>query len=788
MDFPRRSRRRGLAPSLLVAIASLAGGCADAPGESLAQVEQPQRRTLLFGKSETPLLPKDSRANDEFGTAIAVSQRWAAVGSPRDDFDDADINDETGSVKIFERSNANVWEEITTLWPPRAWPDAQFGKAIAMTDDVVAVGALEADPSADGSKWGVGSVATFAYVKNSWRFESFLHDPHEDAERLFGGALAMDDRTLLVGAYGGDQVFAFTRTASGWSQPVTLDSPAPNPHGTGFGFAVALREPYAFVGAPHDDGDGNAESRDSGAIYVFKHDEKGWTPHGQLERSTYSPLELFGFAVAVKDGLVVGTAYGDTSATTFRLDSSGRWQNPFRMVPGETTTASAFGRSVAIGSGDSIWVGASRDRDYDGSVFPFLPDDKTWLEAPNISFTDEGRFGYAVASVSGALLVGAPFAGDDYQGAVYVIETSNGSQCSSDADCYSAHCVSGVCCNTSCTSPCHSCLGSENAAGSKDGSCEPKRAGMSDEACPDEGARSCGHNGLCDGTGSCSRYSAGTQCSEPFCSGTDLVGAALCDGVGECVPPAAGACRAYACSEGACLDECSASSDCSDDSYCSEGRCYPLLGLGAACSIANACSSGHCADGVCCNTACDGMCEACAEVGTEGVCAALGAGAPPRASFSPKLQAAGVCDRLFCDGIRRDVPALLAGTNVICAAAGCTDGGEVGAARCDGAGQCVPPPLKDCGTYACRASDSDSSRPGQCLTRCTSVDDCAADSYCTTDHECRPIEAAGSVSHGCTLGGRGAEDDWSCLLAAVSLAVFRLRRGRPTHRQGTHAT
>jgi hypothetical protein len=784
MDFLRRSS--WLASACALAIAGTVASCA-APSEPLGQTQQAQRRTLFFERSPQPLLPKDLRANDEFGTAIGVSSLWAVVGSPRDDFDDFDINDETGSATVFAR-NGKLWQETATLRPPQRWPYAQFGKAIAVSDSLVAVGALEADPTEDGSKFGVGSVAIYAHVNRGFQFEAFLRDPHEDAERYFGCALAMDDRTLLVGAYGGDEVFAFSRTAQGWTDPITIQSPSPIPKDTAFGFAVALQYPYAFVGAPHDDGDGAAGSQHRGAVYVFKRDDLGWTSQGELERNNYSPQELFGFGVAVREGLVVGTAYGDVSATTYRLDSSGHWQDPFRMVPGDAEQSSAFGRSVAIGPGDVVWVGAARDKNDDGAVFPFLRDGSAWVEAPDISFTDQGRFGYSVAAAAGALMVGAPFAGSDYQGAVYVIETSDGSYCESDEDCASTHCVAGICCNSTCTDPCYSCLASEHASGNRDGTCEPKRAGLPDQACVDEGALSCGTNGRCNGAGSCAKYSANTQCGDPFCSGSDLIGAALCDGAGDCKPPVARGCRSYACNDGACLDECSTPADCSPESYCSEGRCRSQSGLGEACTSPQACLSGNCADGVCCDTACEGSCEACAEPSSAGTCAPLAAGSPPRVLAAPKLSVGEACSRLFCDGVARDTPSLLAGPSVICAPAGCTDGAEVGEGHCDGAGQCLIPPQKDCEAYACSASAEETGRPGQCLTSCTTVDDCAGGFYCTTDRVCRPIESSGWGPRGCSVAPSGTDRDWSCLLGAVSLAVFCLRRGRTTHRKGTHAT
>jgi hypothetical protein len=47
---------------------------------------------------------------------------------------------------------------------------------------------------------------------------------------------------------------------------------------------------------------------------------------------------------------------------------------------------------------------------------------------------------------------------------------------------------------------------------------------------------------------------------------------------------------------------------------------FATLGAGQGCTYDSDCTSGHCADGVCCNSACTGNCEACNLAGTEGTC------------------------------------------------------------------------------------------------------------------------------------------------------------------------
>jgi hypothetical protein len=61
-----------------------------------------------------------------------------------------------------------------------------------------------------------------------------------------------------------------------------------------------------------------------------------------------------------------------------------------------------------------------------------------------------------------------------------------------------------------------------------------------------------------------------------------------------------------------------AGTTCADGSCDAAGAC--VKSLGAACNANSDCPSGFCVDGVCCNTACRGECQACDVQGSRGVC------------------------------------------------------------------------------------------------------------------------------------------------------------------------
>ncbi len=78
-------------------------------------------------------------------------------------------------------------------------------------------------------------------------------------------------------------------------------------------------------------------------------------------------------------------------------------------------------------------------------------------------------------------------------------------------------------------------------------------------------------------------------------------------------------------------------SGCPADTWCSGEYCSAKKPPGAVCGAAVECSSGFCTDGVCCDTACNGACEACsAAQGApgDGVCTLLGSSHVCRAAGS----------------------------------------------------------------------------------------------------------------------------------------------------------
>ncbi len=285
----------------------------------------------------------------------------------------------------------------------------------------------------------------------------------------------------------------------------------------------------------------------------------------------------------------------------------------------------------------------------------------------------------------------------------------NGVACTSGAMCESGFCTDGVCCEKACNGACESC-----AQATAKGVCKPYASGDESEklacgaylcsgtsgACPSncDSSRDCSDGFVCNAQKNCvPKQPVGVACVDSIeCGSGFCVDGVCCESVcaGSCdscnQPAEAGRCKplpqgnagtpicggGVVCNGSAadCPIPCLAGSTCKDTStYCrtDTNLCAAKRDNGTACTAALECKSGNCVDGVCCNSACGGACDACS--------AALGASKDGVCSFLSKAvrcrTAADVCDADdYCSGASADCPAngvQPAGTTCRAAASGC---------------------------------------------------------------------------------------------------------------------
>lgn len=178
---------------------------------------------------------------------------------------------------------------------------------------------------------------------------------------------------------------------------------------------------------------------------------------------------------------------------------------------------------------------------------------------------------------------------------------ANGKACTAGLDCLSGYCVSGICCNTSCSAACYACT---------TGACSP----LVNVACNDNNPCTVGdlcNSGACSGTPKDCGKTSGGGCTV---GGTCNLSTGNCDGAGplpngtSCEdgnPCTQGdTCQSGACVAGAPAGSCPAPDSCHEASSCnaSTGKCdpFPPKANGTPCDDGNPCTSGDaCLAGAC---------------------------------------------------------------------------------------------------------------------------------------------------------------------------------------------
>jgi hypothetical protein len=150
----------------------------------------------------------------------------------------------------------------------------------------------------------------------------------------------------------------------------------------------------------------------------------------------------------------------------------------------------------------------------------------------------------------------------------------NGTSCTKGSDCGSTYCFDNVCCASDCTGTCRTCNGASpgTCVFAPDGT-DPR------DQCPMDTPTSCGHTGMCNGSGSCRYYGATQICnSMPSCDDTNssIVSMKACNGAGTCAPMTTQSCNGFRCVPGAqptCGTTCTADAACAGTGFCSAATC-----------------------------------------------------------------------------------------------------------------------------------------------------------------------------------------------------------------------
>lgn len=255
----------------------------------------------------------------------------------------------------------------------------------------------------------------------------------------FGGAVALDGNTLVVGAKwyqqgmrGTGVAFVYELTGNQWIQVAKLQGSDTQQEGY-FGSSVAIDGGRLVVGDP-EYRLGSIPS--SGAAYVFEKTASRWTETQKLLTAMPAAQQYSGQFVALSGDRALISA-GDGVAAFERTD--GVWNQRETLAPAESD---GFGLRGSYGSrmkmdGNTVLIAGRSPDDggliKDSAVFAYEYGNGQWRETGVLKPSDpvwNGSFGIGLDVSGDTAIIGRPAGGSaadgPFAGAAYIFERVNG--------------------------------------------------------------------------------------------------------------------------------------------------------------------------------------------------------------------------------------------------------------------------------------------------------------------------------------------------------------------------
>jgi len=229
------------------------------------------------------IVASDRALDDRLGQSgsVSIDGDTIVISAEAEDEDENGLNtlNYAGSVYVFERNGAGVWDQTQKIVPSnRAIADA-FGSDVAISGNFMIVGAHFRDVGNSDS----GTACVFKKINGVWQELQQLLPSNSDSGYRFGRTVDIEGNRLVVGAYL-EEVFgnSFAGTAYVYEKDINdfwnlqarigaLDADASD----SFSFGLAISNDFVIAGAYREDEDingGNTMSQ-SGSAYVFSANE-----------------------------------------------------------------------------------------------------------------------------------------------------------------------------------------------------------------------------------------------------------------------------------------------------------------------------------------------------------------------------------------------------------------------------------------------------------------------------------------------------------------------------------
>ncbi|MCZ6834645.1 MAG: hypothetical protein O7G85_02630, partial [Planctomycetota bacterium] len=366
-------------------------------------------------------------AGDVFGHSAHINGDYAVIGAPG-----KGPGTKPGTAFVYKLEGEN-WVLQAQLLASDGNANDYFGASVTISGDLIAVGAILADPYGKNS----GAVYVFRRFGSIWTEEAKL-EPNPNSEEpvvshdAFGNSVAISGSMVLVGTPGHNtngpntgSVLVFQPVLGLWSEVQRIE-PANFQAGADFGYKITTSGTTAFISAYGHDSFSNT---DNGIVFVYAFTGGTWIQTAQITGLINGAR--FGVDLDVDNNkLIVGTI-GD-GAYIFTPGVGGIWQESAHLVPpGPSSTA--LGHSVAISDDIDGTVAFVGDYAFDvldtdpscvaptpegqsrpdhlgaGAVYTFASCTGQWIHT-NTDVSDvvslNGLWGVSIAAENGRIVIG----------------------------------------------------------------------------------------------------------------------------------------------------------------------------------------------------------------------------------------------------------------------------------------------------------------------------------------------------------------------------------------------
>ena len=354
---------------------------------------------------ESTVLASNRLIQPLFGTAVAISDSFAVVGAQGKEGD-------SGAAYVFERVG-DGWTQVSELAASDGAPGDLFGKAVAVSGNVIVVGA-----PGDDNERGVDAGAAYIFLRGSmgWSEQVRLVSSDGTADDQYGSAVTIDGSTISIGAPLADtplgseagKVYIYEENGPSWAEQVII-SLADGTQGDNFGTSLALENTTLVIGATET-------TANTGRVYVFEEVGFAWVREAVLTSSDVENGDRFGSDVDIDDNYIIAGAPLHNSeqgaAYVFRR-TSGQWgdieESKIESAVGQA--GDQLGTSVSL-SGNYALLGAPQSAGALGASYLFERDGVVWLQQTRFVAPDQegaDQVGQDVALDGENALIGASF-------------------------------------------------------------------------------------------------------------------------------------------------------------------------------------------------------------------------------------------------------------------------------------------------------------------------------------------------------------------------------------------